>query len=154
MTMKEQYELLKKISSDLCGIFDGIYGEFDDEMNEAIQDVERNISTLMNSYTNTPCRKGEVTSHTSYSNCYILRDREDGEVIVKAYDKEKADVMMRDVSKVICFSDCDDTFEVIKIVYHGREVEYAGWRPGMEMAYYFSVTGDPAWSCCVPEWDH
>ena len=89
MTMKEQCELLKKISSDLCGIFDGIYSEFDDEMNEAIQDVERNISTLMNSYTNAPCREGGATAHTSYSNCYILRDREDGEVIVKAYDKKR-----------------------------------------------------------------
>ena len=89
-----------------------------------------------------------------YSNCYILRSREDGEVIVKSYDKEKSEVMMREVSKQICFSDCDDTWEVIKIVYHGREVEYAGWRPCMEMAYYYSESGDLAWKEFFPQYDH
>ena len=91
---------------------------------------------------------------SKYKNAYILRDREDGEIIVKTYAEEDSSKMMRDVSKVICFSDCDDTFEVIKIVYHGREVEYAGWRPGMEMIYYFTATGDLAWSGCFPHWDH
>lgn len=89
-----------------------------------------------------------------YANCYILRCREDGEVMVKAYDKEKSEVMMREVSKLICFSDCDDTWEVIKIVYHGREVEYAGWRPCMEMVYYYAESGDLAWKEFFPQFDH
>lgn len=89
-----------------------------------------------------------------YSNCYILRSREDGEIIVKSYDKEKSEVMMCDVSKQICFSDCDDTYEVIKIVYHGREVEYNGWQPGMVMSYDFARTGDLAWEESFPQWDH
>lgn len=89
-----------------------------------------------------------------YSNCYILRCREDGEVAIKAYDKEKSEVMMREVSKLICFSDCDDTWEVIKIVYHGREVEYNGWQPGMVMSYDYAGTDDEAWSGCFTEWDH
>ena len=89
-----------------------------------------------------------------YSNCYILRNREDGEIIIKSYDKEKSEVMMREVSKQICFSDCDDTCEVIKIVYHGREVEYAGWRPCMEMAYYYAESGDLAWKEFFPQFDH
>ena len=89
-----------------------------------------------------------------YSNCYILRSREDGEIIVKSYDKEKSEVMMREVSKQICFSDCDDTYEVIKIVYHGREVEYAGWRPCMEYKYYFVDTKDIAWKEFFPQYDH
>ena len=89
-----------------------------------------------------------------YKNAYTLRNREDGEVIVKAYADEDSAKMMRDVSKIICFSDCDDTFEVIKIVYQGREIEYAGWRPGMEMAYYYAESGDLAWSGCFPHWEH
>jgi hypothetical protein len=89
-----------------------------------------------------------------YSNCYILRSREDGEIIVKSYDKEKSEVMMRDVSKQICFSDCDDTYEVIKIVYHGREVEYNGWQPGMVMSYDFAGTDDLAWEESFPQYDH
>jgi hypothetical protein len=92
--------------------------------------------------------------YAHYSNCYILRDIEDGEVVIKGYDNDKSEIMMRDVSKQICFSDCDDTWEVIKIVYHGREVEYDGWQPGMVMTYSFKDTGDEAWSGCFPEWNH
>jgi hypothetical protein len=91
---------------------------------------------------------------TRYKNAYLLLDREDGEVIVKAYDENESNKMMRDVSKQICFSDCDDTFTVIGIIYHGREVEYGGWRPGMLMQYYFKVTGDLAWEQSFPQWDH
>ena len=89
-----------------------------------------------------------------YKNAYILRDREDGEIIVNAYADEDSDNMMRDVSKVICFSDCDDTFEIIRIVYHGREVEYTGWQPGMIMSYEFTETHDEAWYGYFPHWDH
>ena len=89
-----------------------------------------------------------------HSNCYITRDREDGEIIVHSYDNNESDIMMRDVSKVICFSDCDDTWEVISIIYRGREVEYAGWAPGMVMRYSYKATGDEAWEGCFPRWDH
>ena len=92
--------------------------------------------------------------YAHYSNCYILRDIEDGEVVIKGYDNDKSEVMMRDVSKHICFADCDGTWEVIKIVYHGREVTYNGWQPGMVMEYNYAETGDEAWSGCFPEWDH
>lgn len=89
-----------------------------------------------------------------YSNCVIYRDKEDGEVIVEAYPDDRADDMMRDVSKVICFSDCDDIVEVLHIVYNGREVEYVGWQPGMKYEYKFVATGDIAWCAWHPEWDH
>jgi hypothetical protein len=92
--------------------------------------------------------------YAHYSNCYILRDIEDGEVVIKGYDNDKSEVMMRDVSKHICFADCDGTWEVIKIVYNGREVEYGGWQPGMLMQYYFEVTGELAWEESFPQYDH
>ena len=91
---------------------------------------------------------------TKYQNAYILLDREDGEIIVKAYEEYEDNMMMREVSKQICFSDCDDTYEIIKIVYHGREVEYDGWRPGMVMSYSYKVTGDFAWEESFPQWEH
>lgn len=92
--------------------------------------------------------------YTSYSNCVILRDTEDGEVTIKAYDDNRSNEMMRDVSKIICFSDCDDMWDIIKIIYHGREVEYDGWQPGMVMSYSFKETGDEAWTGRFPRWDH
>lgn len=91
---------------------------------------------------------------TRYKNAYLLLDCEDGKVIIKAYDADEANKMMCDVSKQICYSDYDDTFTIISIVYHGREVEYGGWRPGMLMQYYFKMTGDLAWEQSFPEWDH
>lgn len=91
---------------------------------------------------------------TRYWNAYILRDHEDGEIIVKAFTNEESEQMMCDVSKHICFSDCDDTFEVIKIIYHGREVEYVGWQPGMLYEYRYVETRDSAWARKFEHWDH
>ena len=85
---------------------------------------------------------------------YTLQDRYDGEVIVKCFESEEKDIMMREVSKHICFSDCDDTFVVTNIIYHGREIEYDGWRPGMVMSYSYKETGDLAWEEAFPHWDH
>ena len=96
----------------------------------------------------------ESTKYTSYKNCVTLRDKEDGEITIKSYSDDDADVMMRDVSEIICFSDCDDMWDVIKIVYMGREVEYTGWQPGMVMSYEYTETGDEAWSGCFPQWNH
>ena len=96
----------------------------------------------------------EPTKYTSYKNCVILRDKEDGEITIKSYSDDDADVMMCDISKVICFSDCDDMWDVIKIVYMGQEVEYTGWQPGMVMSYEYTETGDEAWSGCFPQWNH
>ena len=91
---------------------------------------------------------------TYHKNCYILKSREDGEVIVKTYDEEHENSMMVDVSKHICFSDCDDTYELVKVVYRGREVEYVGWRPLMEFKYRYVDTGDIAWKHSFFSWNH
>ena len=49
MTVKEQFELVTKISTELCGIFDSIYDEFDEDSEslEAIVEVEKNLELLM-----------------------------------------------------------------------------------------------------------
>lgn len=96
----------------------------------------------------------EVLPYTSFSDCVILKDREDGEITVKAYTEDKRDQMMHDVSQLICFSDCDDTFEIVKIVYKGREVEYVGWMPLMRYRYRYTDTGDVAWERSYMQWDH
>ena len=141
-TIKELCDIINRLSdSDRM---------FDEERLECI-DV---LNKYFNEYEAELLAEKEAEPCTGYSNCFILRDNEDGEVIVKAYPDDKAEAMMRKVSKHICFSDCDDTFEVIKIVYHGREVEYNGWQPGMVMSYDYAGTDDEAWSCCVPEWEH
>ena len=151
MITKEQYKLLKKIGATLSGIFDCIFVDKDDELNEAVADVERNLGNLMDMFEEEIYSKpGPEVPYQSFKNCVIYRDLEDGEIFIKAYEDDRCYTMMRDVSHVICFSDCDPTVEVVKIIYKGREVEYCGWRPGMVMSYQYVETSDAStWSLYV-----
>lgn len=63
-----------------------------------------------------------------------------------------ADLFFRDVSRIICFSDCAPQ-NVIDIVWHGQHVSYDGWR--RQMCYGYSTkSGKQVWVGCFPEWDH
>lgn len=98
--------------------------------------------------------KKEEVPYASFSNCVILKNREDGEVTVKTYENDKANTMMHDISHLICFSDCDDMYEIVKIIYRGREVEYVGWMPLMTFRYRYVDTGDLAWENRYMQWEH
>ena len=141
-TIKELCKIINCLSDAGC-MLDEDEQEYTDILNRYSDQYEAELLTSK-----------EPTKYASYKNCVILRDKEDGEITIKSYSDDDADVMMRDVSKVICFSDCDDTWDVIKIVYMGQEVEYTGWQPGMVMSYEYTETGDEAWSGCFPQWDH
>lgn len=125
-----------------------------DLLDEEVQAYDKAIEEYLDGREEELLALTKKEPYESYSNCVILRDTEDGEITVKAYSDDQAGKMMYDVSRAICFSDCDDTYEIIKIVYRGREVEYNGWMPGMVMSYSFKETGDEAWSGCFPQWDH
>lgn len=140
-----------EIIEKLCGMLNYL------EDNECLLEEDKvEYRNIMEGYASN--KTTEITldmdGYAYYSNCYILRSREDGEIIVKSYDEKKSNTMMRDVSKFICFSDCDDTYEVVKIVYKGREVEYTGWQPRMVMNFKDKATGIHVWGCCHPEWEH
>lgn len=119
-----------------------------------IQHYHEIITEYADKYEDEVVREKESEVCTYHKNCYILKSREDGEVIIKTYDAEHENSMMCDVSKFICFSDCDDTFELVKVVFRGREIEYVGWRPLMEFKYRYVDTGDIAWKNSFPAWDH
>ena len=134
-----------------------IVNSFEDNgcmLEDEIEDYRDIVGRYTDKYEEELIKAKDDNFANRYSNCYILKDTEDGEVIVKAFEDRHKHIMMRKVSKHICFSDCDDTFEIIKIVYNGREVRYSGWLPNMEMQYEFVDTGDYAWSECFPQWDH
>ena len=67
---------------------------------------------------------------------------------------ETANEMFCSISKIICFDDLDDTFEVHEIFYNGKKVEYAGWQPGMHFEYRFTETNETAWEGWFEHWDH
>lgn len=86
--------------------------------------------------------------------CLVLRDTEDGEVRVKNYKEEEQHDMMREACKIICFGDIDNTWEILTIIYQGREVKYCGWQPKMLFTFNFKDTNDLAWQGRFPAWEH
>ena len=150
MTRQEQIELLDKIRENICGIFDGIADEFDEDsdMYQSIADVEQDLDALAESLA-----EGEIDENINYYEYTIYDfDEEDDIVIHKTYTREESEKMMRIVSKTLAFSDCSDE-RITKIVYHGRELNYTGWQPGMVYEYVDS-NGVVMLSASFPEWDH
>ena len=123
-------------------------------LDEELAEYRDIISGYEDEYEAEIVREKESEGYIRYSNCFFLKDHEDGEIICRAYPDDRKDKMMCDISRIICFSDCDDTYEVTKILYNGREVEYTGWQPGMVISYEFTATGDEAWSGCFPQWNY
>lgn len=58
-----------------------------------------------------------------------------------------------DAAQAYCFSDCTDE-EVVAIFANGRELEYAGWKPGMRYVFRDAKTKETVWERFFPHWDH
>ena len=58
------------------------------------------------------------------------------------------------ISKIYCFDDYDDTYEIVDIFVNGHRVEYVGWQPGMHFEYRFVDSGELAWEGWFEHWDH
>ena len=82
----------------------------------------------------------------------VLVDRETGEKEFRF--AESLGEICRYAGKIECFSDIDDTYYVEAIIENGREIQYAGWRPGMEVVFIYSDTGEVAYEFDMPQWDH
>lgn len=89
----------------------------------------------------------------NYAGSYIdLLDREDNTVRRTYY--ETASKVGYEASRCYCFGDCDDTYEVVKVVMDGREVCYAGWMPGMRYEFYDIETHEIMFQDWFPNWEH
>ena len=84
---------------------------------------------------------------------YIYTDC-DGEPHVQTFSSALGDddSFFTSVSRKICFDDLDDS-TVHKIFYKGKEVEYAGWQPGMKFEYK-DLDGNIVWVGYFEHWDH
>ena len=150
MTREEQLALLEKIRNTICGIFDGIADEFDEdsEMYQSIADAEDDLETLAKSL-----EEGEYDESVNYYEYLVYDFDEEQEVRVhKTYSPDEADKMLKDVSKTICFSDCSDE-RVTKIIYRGKAVTYSGWQPGM-VYEFVDGQGNVVYTAIHPEWEH
>jgi hypothetical protein len=82
---------------------------------------------------------------------YIYTDSE-GIAHSETFGEISMDMFFHRVSKRIAFDDLADE-TVQKIYYRGKEVEYAGWQPGMKYEY-IDLEGNTIWVGEYPEWDH
>ena len=82
---------------------------------------------------------------------YIYTDSE-GIAHIETFGKIDMDMFFHNVSKRIAFDDLADE-TVQKIYYRGKEVEYAGWQPGMKCEFT-DLDGNSVWVGYFPEWDH
>ena len=83
---------------------------------------------------------------------YIYADFEGSAYSVTFDGEVDKDFFFTQVSRRICFDDIED-ITVQKIYFRGREVEYAGWCPGMRYEYK-DLDGNTVWIGYFPEWDH
>jgi hypothetical protein len=144
MTLNEQRKLLDTANEALMYLFDYIYEDYesDDWVREKMGIVQDSLSALR-------------TSMTDDETYITLRDRNDGEVQVRHFDdtEEGLNQMLTLASKIYCFNDCDDTWEIIDIVYKNRDLYYVGWKPGMVFEYV-DIDGKTVWERAFESWDH
>ena len=144
MTLNEQRKTLDTARDAIMYLFDYIYPDFerDEWVAEQMEIVESNLCKLRES----------MTDEETY---ITLRDRNDGEVQVRHFDDtdEGLNEMLTLASKIYCFSDCDDTWEIIDIVYKNMDLYYVGWKPGMVFEYV-NADGKTVWERAFESWDH
>lgn len=85
-------------------------------------------------------------------NFVVIKDLYDGEVFYHSYELKNE--MMREVCKQICFSDCDDGFEILMIVLGGRPIKYVGWQPQMHYEFRYEDNNEIAYENWFPQWEH
>lgn len=73
--------------------------------------------------------------------------------VAPASDSEEAiNAWFTKLAKTIAFDDCSNDY-VFLIFYQGQRIKYAGWQPGMLIAFEGDA-GKTIWSNSFPEWDH
>ena len=81
-----------------------------------------------------------------------LKCMDSGELCTEVYDS--MDDMLHRVSFMEAFADCDDSYEIVNILWGTREIRYKGWQPGMKYEYYWVDNGETMWVNYYDEWDH
>lgn len=145
LTVNDQRKLLDTAADALAGLFDVIYDEATEcsWMLDTMKVVESNLSKLRES----------MCDEETYVR---LRDRETGEISVRHFDEDEdgLNALCTFVSKIYCFNDCDDTYEIEEIIYRNRAIRYMGWKPNMEFEFRYSDIDEVVWEGCFPDWDH
>lgn len=98
------------------------------------------------------CLKQERATYEELVPSWYIYTDCDGEFHMETFGKITENAFFTKVSYKICFDDCDNS-NVHKIFYKGKEVEYAGWQPGMKFEYK-DLDGYTVWVGYFEHWDH
>lgn len=82
---------------------------------------------------------------------YLYRDNE-GIVMSVFYPHIDTDKFFCEISRRIAFSDCSNE-EILNIIWKGKEIKYAGWKPNMTFEYE-DLDGNTVWVGQFENWDH
>ena len=86
-----------------------------------------------------------------YNTFYIVESNDSIYTIPRDPDKS-LDWWFTQLAHTIAFDDCSGE-RILFISYEGKEIRYAGWKPGMLMEFE-DKEGNTIWSQAFPEWDH
>ena len=115
---------------------------------ERLARIETSLYTLVEDVTRYQQRKQVDPNDISW---YIYTDAE-GIAHSETYMGIDMDKFLYAVSKRIAFDDCSGE-TVQKIYFKGKELKYAGWKPGMRYEYT-DLDGNTVWVGSFEEWDH
>jgi hypothetical protein len=136
----EALELLEKLSNNVSGLFDYFYEPSDIHGSIAMKNIEKQLKQLK-------LMLGESDTYVE------IRDNETGEIERRYYDSGDY-ALCHYAAKFYAFDDLDNTFSIVKLVFKGKELEYAGWQPGMLFEFFEVESGKIVYSNEFPEWDH
>lgn len=139
MTHQEIMELLSPVMETIYYAEEHNLHEYDPRWSDTCKKIKKQMEHAIH----------EISKMDNY---LIMRDPFDGEAITHRYHSKEETLFT--AAKHICFSDCDETYRLEKIVVCGREVVYAGWQPAMLYEFVDKETGEVIYSRQFLHWDH
>jgi hypothetical protein len=140
LTKHEQLELIRRIENMVSNLGDYLYPEKDAHANRQIDCIENALDVLKQSFYD--------------ENTYIkYRDRDTGEIECRYFEQGDIGALCYKASQFYAWSDCDDTYEIVEIMYDGEALFYKGWQPNMLFEFY-DCNGTIVYSANHMQWDH
>ena len=141
LSKEEQMKLIRTIEDEVGSLGDYLYPDKDAHVNASIARIETAISLLKNAYKD--------------PNTYIaLKDKESGEIEKRYFEASDINGLCYKAAQFYAWRDCDDTYDIVEIMWAGHPVEYLGWQPDMLFEFRDIESGEILYSAYFPEWDH
>ena len=141
LTKHEQLDLIRRMENMVGNLGDYLHKTKDRTGYRYVSTIENALDVLKQSFYD--------------ENTYIkLRNNETGEFEYRYFEKGDVGALCYKASQFYAWSDCDDTYSIVEIMYDGHELGYLGWQPGMLFEFKDYTTGEIVYSATFECWDH